>query len=78
MLIVAVAPLAVTKFLEFLQAWALRREGRAVKIEIQNVKGSLIEIEVPATTSTVEIRKWIGMVKECLAEKPAKNKANEF
>ena len=71
-LIVAVAPIAVTKFLEFLQAWAMRREGRTVKIKIQNAKGSLIEIEVPATTSTAEIQKWIGLIKESLVEKPTK------
>ena|SRR5687768_4387600 len=58
-----IAPTVLTKFLELLHDWSLRREGRVVRIKVQNKDGSLVEIEVPETTSPQAIQKYIELVR---------------
>jgi hypothetical protein len=67
-LVVAVGPTLLTKFLEFLHAWAMRREGCTIKIKIQSKKGALVEVEVPATTSPSKVTDWINMLNDTLGE----------
>src|SRR5215216_2383641 len=44
-LIISVTPTVLTKFLDFLHAWAMRRENHTLKIKIQTPDNSVIEIE---------------------------------
>jgi hypothetical protein len=67
-LAIAIGPTLVTKLLEFLHAWALRREGRVVKIKLQNESGAAVEIEVPTALSPAEVKTWIVMTSEALSK----------
>ena len=58
-LIVGVAIAAVPKFLEVLQAWLMRGQGRVLKIKKVRTNGETLEIEVPADMSPEELRKRI-------------------
>jgi len=64
-LAVTVGPLVLTKVLDFLHAWAMRREDRNVKIKIQSADKSL-EVEVPTTMSPDETKAWINALKGTL------------
>ena len=63
-LVVSLGPTVLTKFLDFLHAWAMRREDRIVKLKFQSKAGELIELEVPATMERGDVEKWIKMVSE--------------
>lgn len=64
-LAVAVGPLVLSKLLEFLHAWAMRGEGRTIRIKIELADRSL-EAEVPATMSRTEVQIWINGLREAL------------
>jgi hypothetical protein len=65
-LLVAVTPMVMTKLLEFLQAWTMRREGRTVKLNIQTADGASVQMEVPQTMSPVEVKSWIDTIEAAL------------
>jgi hypothetical protein len=71
-LAVTVGPTVLTKFLEFLHAWAMRREDRTVKLKIQTEGGAMLEVEVPATMSPAEVKQWINSLNETLGKKKGK------
>jgi hypothetical protein len=71
-LVVAVGPTVLTKFLEFLHAWAMRREGRTVKLKLQTPEGAALEIEVPQTMSPAEVKKWIDTLSEAVTKKKSR------
>jgi hypothetical protein len=77
MLAVWVGPVLLPKFLDFLHAWAMRREGRTVKVKLQKADGSALEVEVPATMSRTEVKTWVNTVSEALAQKPASKKTRQ-
>jgi len=66
-LVVAVVPAILPKFLEFLQTWMMRREGRTVKISITRQKGESIEIEIPYTMSLPEVKQWITTIQDTIS-----------
>lgn len=68
-LVVSMAPKVLTKALDFLHAWVMRREGRTVKIKVQAEGNTSIEIEVPGAMSPAEVRAWIDSVSESLPKK---------
>lgn len=68
-LVVAVGPTTLTKLLEFLHAWAMRREDRTVKLKIQTEGGAMLEVEVPATMSPAEVKQWVNSLNETLEKK---------
>lgn len=68
-LVVAVGPTTLTKLLEFLHAWAMRREGQTVKLKLQNEGGASLEVEVPATMSPAEVKQWVNSLNEALEKK---------
>lgn len=65
-LVVAVAPTMLSQLLEFLHAWAMRREGRVVKVKLQTGDGRVVEGEFPATMSQEDARQWIAVVAKSL------------
>lgn len=65
-LVVAVAPIVITKLLDFLHGWCMRNENNTVKIKVQSKSGESIEIEVPAKMSKTEAKDWINVVREKL------------
>lgn len=71
-LIVAVGPTVLTKFLEFLHAWEMRREDHTVKLKIQTADGAMVEVEVPETMSPAEIKERINLLNETLQKKKGK------
>jgi hypothetical protein len=73
MLIVAIGPTLLTKLLDFLHAWAMRREGRTIKIKIQTPDGAIVEVEFPQTVSFDDVEQWIAKV-EAAVIKQSKNK----
>lgn len=74
MLAVWAGPIVLPKFLEFLHAWAMRREGRTVKVKLQKADGSALEVEVPAAMPPAQVKTWISAVSEALAQKSAPKK----
>lgn len=68
-LLISVSPIMLTKFLDFLHAWALRQENRVIKIKIQTKANQVIEVEVPETMSPDEVKKWIGEIKSTVNQK---------
>ena len=75
LLAVSVGPVLLPKFLDFLHAWAMRREGQAVKVKLQSAEGAALEIEVPATMSPAQARKWVSEMSAALKEAaPRKSK----
>ena len=71
-LIIASAPSIITKILEFLHAWAIRREDRVVKVKIQTQAGNIVEIEVPETMSQDKVKEWIDMVNSTIKKNKGK------
>jgi hypothetical protein len=69
---VTVGPTVLTKFLEFLHAWSMRREGQTVEVEFQNEDGAAVKVKVPATMSKVEVKEWIETVSRSLPKKKGK------
>lgn len=66
---VSLVPLAATKFFEFLNAWALRRENRLIKIKIQLGKDKVVEFEGSETMSKKEVEAWIRTIEKSLQSK---------
>jgi hypothetical protein len=77
MLAVWAGPVVLPKFLEFLHSWAMRREGRTVKVKLQTAEGAALEVEVPATMSPAEVKTWIRTVSEALAQKSTPKKGKK-
>ncbi|MBN1148997.1 MAG: hypothetical protein JXA78_17195 [Anaerolineales bacterium] len=73
-LVVSLGPLALDKLLGFLHDWAMRRQGRSVKIKIQTAEGAAVEVEVPETMEPAQVQAWIEMVGRSLPKggKPKK------
>jgi hypothetical protein len=65
-IIVALSPTFITKLLEFLHAWCMRREGRSIKIKIQLDEKRLIEIDVSETMPIEELKKRIDAIREVI------------
>jgi hypothetical protein len=72
LVVVLLAPTVLTKFLEFLNAWAMRHEEDAVRVKIKTRDGAEIEIEAPRTMSQAELQEWIAGVKGSLQKKHKK------
>lgn len=68
-LTVAIAPIVVTKFFEFLNTWALRRENRHVRIKLQLGKDKSIEFEGSETLSKEDVEKWIRILDGAMKKK---------
>ncbi|MBI5294315.1 MAG: hypothetical protein HY869_02485 [Chloroflexi bacterium] len=68
-LTVAIAPIVVTKFFEFLNTWALRRENRHVRIKLQLGKDKSIEFEGSETLSKEDVEKWIRVLDGAMKKK---------
>ncbi len=68
-LTVAIAPVVVTKFFEFLNTWALRRENRHVRIKLQLGKDKSIEFEGSETLSKEDVEKWIRVLDGAMKKK---------
>ncbi len=68
-LAVAVTPTMVTKFLEFLHAWAMRKEGHTIKLKVQTKEGASLEIEVPTSMSPAEAKNWVNTLSENIMTK---------
>ena len=69
---VTVGPTVLTKFLEFLHAWAMRHQSQTVEVEIQNEEGAAVKMKVPVTMSKAEAKEWIEMVSQSLPKKKGK------
>ena len=65
-LVVAVVTTALPKFFDFLHAWALRREGRMVKVKVQTESGAAIEVEFSETTPPEKVKEYIKLVNASL------------
>ena len=61
------------KFLDFLHAWAMRKENRHIKVKLQADDKS-VEIEVPQTSSPDEIKKWMKLAQDSLKNEGRKKK----
>jgi hypothetical protein len=66
---ISMAPIAMTKFFEFLNMWALRRENRNIKIKIQLGKNKSIEFEGSETLSKKDVETWILVIEKALKNK---------
>lgn len=66
-LVVTIGPTILTKFLEFLHAWAIRREGRTIRIKLQTAESESVEIEVPETASYDQVKEWIKISQQALS-----------
>jgi len=66
---VAVGPMVLTKILEFIHIWSLRREGRRIKIKIQTDASTSLEIDVPGVMSPVEVKNWIDTLSKTINTK---------
>jgi hypothetical protein len=62
--LVVVGPLVITKVLEFVHAWSMRREGQIVSVEIGTPNKGTIKIEMPASMSMQEMKERIQAVQE--------------
>ena len=67
-LAVAVLPAVVPKLIEFLQAWSLREENRTVRIKT-HLGDRAMEVEVPRTMSSDELKDLVGVLTEAMAGK---------
>ena len=56
-------PIVLPKFLEFLHAWAMRRENSNIHIKIES-KNKTVEVEVPSSMSPEEAKRWITLVEQ--------------
>ncbi len=73
-LILTVSPILITKLLEFLHSWNLRKDGRSIKIKIQKQDGQSVEVEVPASTSPKVLNDWLNSVEALLTNPPKEKK----
>jgi hypothetical protein len=73
-LLLSIAPITVTKILEYLHNWITRKEGRSIRIKIQKSKGSAVEIEIPSSMSTKELKKLIKTVETSMSDSYRKRK----
>jgi hypothetical protein len=76
-LLLVLAPPVLTKILEFLHAWALRREGRVIKVKLQTEKDTSIELEIPSSLSEADIKKWVDLAQSSLSH-AVKNSKNTW
>ncbi len=76
LLTLTLIPSMLPKFLDFLHAWAMRRENRHIKVKIQ-LSDKSVEIEVPQTSSPDEIKKWMELANDSLSAKGTKNKKSQ-
>lgn len=68
------APIVLPKFLEFLHAWAMRREGRTVKVRLRQADGAEFEVDASDTVSMEKIQQLVSLSGKTLAHKPASKK----
>ena len=61
-LVMTITPTILTKFLEFLQTWAMRHENQTIKLKIMSEEFKSIEVEVPVTMSPDEVRIWVDRI----------------
>lgn len=71
-LLIAVTPIVLSKILEFLHAWAMRREGRSIKIKFKNKESELVEVEIPRDMKPTELQMWIKAVKNSTQKEGSK------
>jgi hypothetical protein len=57
---------SLPQILVFLHDWALRREGRVLKIKIQSKKDKFIEMEIPTALSKKEVKDWIETIQSAM------------
>lgn len=60
---------SLPQILTFLHDWALRREGRVLKIKIQTEKDRFIEIEIPSSMSKKELTEYINIAQSAIKKK---------
>jgi hypothetical protein len=68
-LTISLAPTMITKFFEFLNAWAMRRENRMIKIKIQIDRNTCIEFEGSETLSPKKIEDMLTTIRKTLKRK---------
>lgn len=61
-----IVPTVLTKFLEFLHAWSMRRENHHIKIKIQKPNNASVEIEVPQTSTPEELKEWVEFARQSM------------
>ncbi|MBI3174887.1 MAG: hypothetical protein HYZ25_14270 [Chloroflexi bacterium] len=66
---IAIAPIVATKFFEFLNTWALRRENRNIRIKIQVGKDESIEFEGSETLSKQDVEEWIEAIARAMKKR---------
>jgi hypothetical protein len=59
-------PTVLARFFEFLNAWAMRRENRMVKIRVQLGKNKYVEFEGSETMSKKDVEGWVAAVEKTL------------
>jgi hypothetical protein len=64
--VLTIVPTVLTKFLDFLHSWAMRRENHHIKLKIQLPDNASIEIEVPQTSNPEELKEWIEFTRHSL------------
>jgi hypothetical protein len=60
---------SLPQILTFLHDWALRREGRILKIKIQSAKNRFIEMEIPSSMSKMELAEYIKVMQSTMKQK---------
>jgi hypothetical protein len=76
-LAISVGQVLLPKFLDFLHAWAMRREGRTVKVRLRNADGAEFEVDASDTVSLAKIQQLISLGGKALAQKPAPKKTKK-
>jgi hypothetical protein len=76
-LVVSVGPVLLPKFLDFLNAWAMRREGRTVKVRLRQADGAEFEVDASDTVSIAKIQQLASLGGKTLAHKPAPRKTKK-
>ncbi len=60
----SLAPAVTPKFLEFLNAWVMRRENRVIKVKVQLGWNQSIEIDGSETLSQKKMEDWISAIEK--------------
>ncbi len=66
-LLLSITPITITKVLEFMHSWVTRKEGRTIKIKIQKSRGTTIEVEIPSSMSSKELKQLIKTVETSIS-----------
>ena len=66
-LLLSITPITLTKVLEFMHSWITRKEGRTIKIKIQKSRGTTIEVEIPSSMSSKELKQLIKTVETSIS-----------